>query len=163
MEQTCDPRLRRPSKGVNPGSVEPLPRFFPGDFTTTGNTRKLRAATHCQSFVLASRALMTVASPFGAFGRTFNTSGISGRSSASVLLVASRTITAIARPAHLGSGPSIVANQLAFQPAGQALVKQDAHGRTGLPWLAPAQRSPVPSDTVGKSSRNSDNGWPASM
>lgn len=48
-----------PRKETTGGSVEPLPLFSLGNFTTRGNTRKLRAATHCQSFVsrLASQPI----------------------------------------------------------------------------------------------------------
>ena len=49
-----------------------------------------------------------------------------------------------AGPSHLGNGPRVVADELAFQASGQTLVKQDAHGRRAPPSPALTQRRPGP-------------------
>jgi hypothetical protein len=38
---------------------------------------------------------------------------------------------------------SVVPDELAFQPLGKTLVKQDAHGRGAPPWPAPGPRRPA--------------------
>src|SRR5262245_9087164 len=51
---------------------------------------------------------------------------------------------ALAGPVHLRRCPGLVADELTFQALGEALVKQDAHGRGAPPWPAPRPLRPAP-------------------
>src|SRR5947209_563971 len=94
--EPATPGLEVPRREATRGSTTLLPLISLAFGQAPDHPTPPRAATHCQSFVSRlSPQRITSASPRFAVERLSTTFGINGRSSASVLLAAINTITAI--------------------------------------------------------------------